>query len=118
MATAQEKRKAIGILQSISWDLQQLELSLRLKGEFDAAEKIWGANQRLATEIDVIIGQVIEQWSEEVPAITADLAKAESDVRDSIASIKQDFKNAQLIVEVVGLVDDVVKLALKLATAV
>ncbi len=118
MATPQEKRKAIGILQSISWDLQQVELSLRLKGQFDAAEKIWAANQRLATEIDVLIGQVIEQWSEEVPAITADLAKAESNVTDCTASIKQDFKNAQLIVRAVGLVDDLVELARKLAVVV
>src|SRR6266516_1398354 len=106
MATDQEKIAAITAMQSAYWDAQQLELTLRFKAKTAEAEDVWAKNQRLGTEIDILIGEAIDQWANDAATVATNIKAATDDLEKRVQQIKADIDLAQNIVEAVGLIDD------------
>jgi hypothetical protein len=92
---------------------QLAELALRFQKKTDEAEKIWEENARLSTEIDILLGQMMEEWLGSADQAIKKLTAASTNLEAAVADIKKQINVAQNVVKVIGLLDDVVGIAKK-----
>jgi hypothetical protein len=111
-----DKEKLLESLMGTHRQGQVAELRLRFQEEPDEAEKIWAANIRLSTEIDILLGRIMEDWLGSAARATADLRKANANLKAAIDDIQKQIKVAQNVVKVVGLLDEAVAIARKALT--
>ena len=108
-----DKEKDLESLMAARRQGQLAELSLRFQGKPDEADKIWASNARLSTEIDILIGRMMEEWLGAADRATKDLAAANAKLEAAVADIKKQIEVAQKVVEVLGLLDDALAIAKK-----
>jgi predicted transcriptional regulator len=110
-----EKEKVLESLMSAHSQGQLTEVSLRLQGKPDEADKLKPGNTRLSGEIDNLIGKMMDEWlgdaDRNMKALTAANAKLEA----AVAEIKKQINVAQNVVKIIGLLDDAVAIAKKVA---
>ena len=97
---------------------QLAELSLRFQNKPDDANKIWEGNTRLSTEIDILIGRMMDEWAGRADTAITGLAAANAKLEAAVGDIKKRIKIAQNVVTVVGVLDDAVAIARKVLAAV
>lgn len=115
---ATEKEKVLEGLMAARRQGQLAELSLRLQDKTDEAEKIWESTARLSTEIDIMLGKIMEDWLGRADPLLKGLNAATAKLESAVGAIKKDVKTAQNVVKVVGLLDDAVTIAKKAFMAV
>ena len=108
-----DKEKVLESLMAAHRQGQITEVSLRLQGKPDEAEKIWQGNSRLSTEIDILIGQMMDEWLGDADRAIKGLADANTKLEAAAAEIKKQINIAQNVVKVIGLLDDAVAIAKK-----
>jgi hypothetical protein len=92
---------------------QIAEINLRLQGKPDEADKVWQENTRLAAEIDILIGQMMDEWLGNAERAIKGLAKINTKLEAAVAEIKKQMNVAQNVVKIIGLLDDAVAIAKK-----
>jgi hypothetical protein len=110
---ATEKEKVLEGLMAARRQGQLAELSLRFKDKTEEAEKIWESTARLSTEIDIMLGKIMEEWRGRSEPVLKGLSAATAKLETAVGGIKKDIKTAQNVVKVVGLLDDAVAIAKK-----
>ena len=112
-----EKEKVLESLMSTHRQGQISEVSLRLQGKPDEADKIKPGNTRLSTEIDTLIGQMMDEWLGDADRTIKDLTALNGKLEAAVAKIKKQINIAQNVVKVLGLLDEAVAIAKKVAAA-
>ena len=112
-----EKEKVVDSLMAARRQGQITEITLRFQGRTDEAEKVWQGNRRLSTEIDILIGQMMDEWLSKAEQAIKGLAEANSKLETAVAEIKKQINIAENVVKVLGLLDDAVAIAKKVAAA-
>jgi len=110
-----QKEKVIDSLMAEHRQGQIAEINLRLQGKPDEAEKVWQNNSRLAAEIDILIGQLMDEWLGNAERAIKGLAKISAKLEAAVAEIKKQINIAQNVVKIIGLLDDAVAIAKKVA---
>ena len=110
-----KKEKVIESLMAEHRQGQIAEINLRLQGKPDEAEKVWQNNSRLAAEIDILIGQLMDEWLGNAERAIKGLAKISAKLETAVAEIKKQINIAQNVVKIIGLLDDAVAIAKKVA---
>ena len=108
-----QKEKVIESLMGEHRQGQIAEINLRLQGETDEAEKVWQKNARLSAEIDILIGQMMDEWLGNAGRAIKGLAKINTNIEAAVADIKKKINVAQNVVKIIGLLDDAVAIAKK-----
>ncbi len=108
-----DKEKVLESLMAARRQGQLAELTLRFQGRPAEAENIREGNARLSTEIDILIGRMMEDWLGAADRATKDLATANARLEAAVADIKKQIEVAQNVVEVLGLLDDALAIAKK-----
>ena len=79
---------------------QQLaEVSLRLQGKPDQAEKLRPGNTRLSTEVDTLIGQMMDEWLGNAGPTLRYLTAVNGKLAAAVADIKKQINIAQNVVK-------------------
>jgi len=110
-----QKEKVIESLMAEHRQGQIAEINLRLQGKPDEADKVWQENTRLSAEIDILIGQVMDEWLGNAERAMKGLAKINTKLEAAVAEIKKQIHVAQNVVKIIGLLDDAVAIAKKVA---
>jgi hypothetical protein len=110
-----EKEKVLESLMGTHRQGQISEVSLRLQGKPDEADKIKPGNTRLSGEIDILIGQMMDEWLGDAERAIKGLAKVNAKLEAAVAEIKKQINTAQNVVKVLGLLDEAVAIAKKVA---
>jgi hypothetical protein len=113
-----DKEKVLESLMAARRQGQLAELSLRFQNKPDDANKIWEGNARLSTEIDILIGRMMDEWTGRADTAIKGLTAANTKLEAAVADIKKQIKIAQNVVKVVGFLDDAVAIAKKVLAAV
>jgi hypothetical protein len=108
-----QKEKVIESLMAEHRQGQLTEVSLRLQGKPDEADKVWQDNTRLSAEIDILIGRMMDEWLGDAERTIKGLAKANTKLEAAVAEIKKQINVAQNVVKIIGLLDDAVAIAKK-----
>lgn len=108
-----QKEKVIESLMAEHRQGQIAEINLRLQAKTDEAEKIWQSNSRLSAEIDILIGQMMDEWIGNAERAIKGLAKISAKLEAAVAEIKKQIHVAQNVVKIIGLLDDAVAIAKK-----
>jgi hypothetical protein len=108
-----EKEKALESLTTAHRQGQLAEVSLRLQGKPDEADKIKPGNTRLSGEIDILIGQMMDEWLGDADRTMKDLTAVNAKLEAAVAEIKKQINIAQNVVKIIGLLDDAVAIAKK-----
>jgi len=108
-----EKEKVLESLMAAHRQGQLAEVSLRLQGKPDEADKIKPGNTRLSTEIDILIGQMMDEWLGDADRAIKGLVKVNTKLEAAVAAIKKQIDIAQNVVKIIGLLDDAVAIAKK-----
>ena len=110
-----QKEKVMESLMAAQRQGQITEINLRLQGKADEAEKVWQSNNRLSAEIDILIGQMMDEWLGNAERAIKGLAKINDKLETAVAEIKKQINVAQNVVKIIGLLDDAVAIAKKVA---
>ena len=108
-----EKEKVLESMTAAHRQGQLAEVSLRLQGKPDEADKIKPGNKRLSGEIDTLIGQMMDKWLGDADSTMKDLTAVNADLGAAIAEIKKQIDIAKNVVKVLGLLDEAVAIAKK-----
>ena len=108
-----DKEKVLESLMAEHRRGQITEINLRLQGKPDEAEKVWQENARLSAEIDILIGQMMDEWLGNAERAIKGLAKINTKLEAAVAEIKKQMNVAQNVVKIIGLLDDAVAIAKK-----
>ena len=108
-----EKETLLEALMAARRQGQLAELSLRFQGKPDEANRIREGSARLSTEIDILIGRMMEEWLGAAKRATKDIGAVQATLEAAVADIKEQIKVAQTVVKVIGLLDDAVAIAKK-----
>jgi hypothetical protein len=108
-----DKEKVLESLMAEHRQGQIAEINLRLQGKPDEAEKVWQENSRLSAEIDILIGQMIDEWLGNAERTIKKLTAANAKLETAVAEIKKEINVAQNVVKIIGLLDDAVAIAKK-----
>lgn len=108
-----QKEKFLESLMDANRQGQITEINLRFQGKTDEAEKVWQENRRLSGEIDILIGQMMDEWLGDAERAIRDLARINTKVEAAVAKIKKQIDVAQNVVKIIGLLDDAVAIAKK-----
>ena len=108
-----DKEKVLESLMAAHRQGQVTEINLRLQGKPDEAEKVWQENARLSAEIDILIGQMMDEWLGNAERAIKGLAKINTTLEAAVAEIKKQINVAQNVVKIIGLLDDAVAIAKK-----
>jgi len=108
-----EKEKVLESLTAAHRQGQLAEVSLRLQGKPDEADKIKPGNTRLSGEIDILIGQMMDEWLGDADRTMKDLTAVNAKLEAAVAEIKKQINIAQNVVKIIGLLDDTVAIAKK-----
>ena len=110
-----DKEKVLESMMAAHRQGQLAEVSLRLQGKPDQAEKLRPGNTRLSTEVDILIGQMMDEWLGNSERAIKGLAKITTKLEAAVAEIKKQINVAQNVVKIIGLLDDAVAIAKKVA---
>jgi len=110
-----DKEKVLESMMAAHRQGQLAEVSLRLQGKPDEADKIKPANTRLSTEVDILIGQMMDEWLGDADRTMKDLMAVNAKLEAAVAKIKKQINIAQNVVKVLGLLDEAVAIAKKAA---
>jgi predicted transcriptional regulator len=110
-----DKEKVLESLMAAHRQGQITEINLRLQEKPDEAEKVWQENSRLSAEIDILIGQMMDEWLGDAERAIKGLAKINTKLEAAVAEIKKQINVAQNVVKIIGLLDDAVAIAKKVA---
>ena len=113
-----EKEKVVESLMTARRQGQLAELSLRFQNKPEEAENIWERNVRLSTEIDILIGRLMEEWIGHADQAIKGLTVANTKLEAAVADIKKQIDVAQNVINVVGFLDDAVAIAKKVMAVV
>lgn len=108
-----QKEKFVQSLVGVNRQGQIAEINLRFQGKTDEAEKVWQKSARLSTEIDILIGQMMDEWLGNAESAIKGLAKINAKLEGAVAEIKKQINVAQNVVKVIGLLDDALAIAKK-----
>ena len=108
-----QKEKFIESLMGEHRQGQITEINLRLQGKPDEADKVWRENIRLSAEIDILNGQMMDEWLGNAERAIKGLAKVNTKLEVAVAEIKKQINVAQNVVKIIGLLDDAVAIAKK-----
>jgi len=95
-----------------------LEITLRFKGEKEEANQVKESNSKLQSQIDKLLGMIIDDWSTQGAQITDEIKGLNTKLQRKIASIRNNVNRAQNIVKAVGLIDNAVALAANVAKVI
>jgi hypothetical protein len=104
----ESKWKVILNGQSIHQNGQILEFEYRLSGKNDEADKIWQENRRLSAELDILIGQAIDDWLEDAGNTLKRVEKASSLLQSAIDEIETAVNRTETIIKAVGYFDNAI----------
>jgi hypothetical protein len=110
-----EKEKVVESLMAAHRQGQLTEVSLRFQGKPDEADKVWQDNTRLSAEIDILIGRMMDEWLGDAESAIKGLAKANTKLEAAVDEIKKQINVAQNVVKIIGLLDDAIAIAKKVA---
>jgi len=110
---ATDKEKVLESLMAARRQGQLAELSLRLQDKTEQAETVWESTARLSTEIDIMLGKIMEEWRGRADPILKGLTAATAKLETAVSGIKKSVQTAQNVIKVVGLLDDAVAIAKK-----
>ena len=109
-----EKNRVIATLQRLHQAAQKLEVQLRVKHPQEDADRLWESNQRLATEIDALIGRALDDWGRGAANAISGLNRAADGFKSATDDIKHKIEVAKKIVRAASYIDDAVEIAKKL----
>ena len=92
-----------------------LEMELRFSGKHAEADQARQRARDLQTQIDRLLGAVIDEWTEAASVNASEIDQANADVETTIAAVRQRTETAQDITRAIGLIDDVVAMAARIA---
>jgi hypothetical protein len=113
-----QKEKVVESLMAARRQGQIAEIKLRFQGKSDEAEKVWQINRRLSTEIDILIGQMMDAWLDDAERAIGRLLNVNANLEGAIAQIENQINVAQNVVKIIGLLDDTVAIAKKVVAGV
>ncbi len=87
-----------------------LEFDLQLDGDFDSAYELGRKIKKLEKKIRKLRGQMLDDWSAEVPQMREDLQKMSNDIADAIEDIQDDINRTRQLTAAITYLDDVVHL--------
>jgi hypothetical protein len=108
-----QKEKVVESLMAEHRQGQIAEINLRLQGKPDDAEKVWQENARLSAEIDILIGQMMDEWLSNAERVIKGLEKINTKLEAAVAEIKKQINVAKNVMKIIGLLDDAVAIAKK-----
>ena len=108
-----DKEKLLESMMAAHRKGQLAEVSLRLQGKPDQAEKLRPGNTRLSTEVDILIGQMMDDWLGSAGPTLKDLTAVNGKLAAAVAEIKKHINVAQNVVKALGLLDEAVAIAKK-----
>jgi Skp family chaperone for outer membrane proteins len=108
-----EKQTLLESLMDARRSGQIAEVSLRLQQKESDADKIRDANERLASEIDTLQGQLMQDWLAKASTVIADLGKRTDALDEAVDRIKKKVKVAENVTKAIGFLDDAVVIAKK-----
>jgi hypothetical protein len=113
-----EKEKFLESLMAEHRQGQIAEINLRLQGKPDEAEKVWQENARLSAEIDILIGQMMDEWLGNAERAIKSLEKINTKLEAAVDEIKKQINVAKNVVKIIGLLDDAVAIAKKVVKGI
>jgi hypothetical protein len=108
-----DKEKVLESMMAAHRQGQLAEVSLRLQGKPDQAEKLRPGNTRLSTEVDILIGQMMDEWLGNAGPTMKDPTAVNGKLAAAVADIKKQINIAQNVVKALGLLDEAVAVAKK-----
>jgi hypothetical protein len=112
-----EKEHVLESLMAARRQGQLAELSLRFQDKPEEANRIREGTTRLSTEIDILIGRMMDEWTGRADTAIKRLTAANGKLETAVGDIKNRIKIAQNVVKVIGFLDDAVAIAKKAAAA-
>ncbi|GEM_PF-2889628 len=112
-----EKLRVIAVLQRLHQNGQKLEMELRVKHPEEDADRVWEANQRLALEIDSLLGRAMDDWGMAASTAQRQLEGATESFKSAVADIKKKMNVVRKIIDASRYLDDAVKVARKVLDA-
>jgi hypothetical protein len=108
---ADDKEKLVESLTEARRSGQKLEVTLRLQGKPDDADKVQKKNKALSDQIDVLIGKLMDDWVATADPLVSRVRKGSAQVQAAINDIKQKVDVAQNVVKALGALDDAIAVA-------
>lgn len=87
------------------------KLTCEAQGRNEDAAKFDKRISRLQLEIDLLIEDLLKDWTGSASKLKDSLDAANAGLRNAIADIEQSVKTAQNIVKAIGYIDDVLAIA-------
>ena len=95
-----------------------LEITLKFKGDAEKANEVAVSTAELSKQIDILLAQIIEEWLAEGAEIVGEITQVNARLQRSITEITKGVQTAQNVVKAIGLIDDAIAIASRLAAAV
>ena len=106
----ESNRRVLRTLLRIYDQTVDLEFDLQLDGDVDTAEELAKKIKKLEKRIRKLRGQMMDDWSAQVPTLREDLQKMSRDIADAIEDIQDDINKVEQVASVLTCLDDVINL--------
>jgi hypothetical protein len=113
-----DKEQLLEALMNARRQGQLAEISLRVQNKTAEAETLRERNARLSTEIDTLLGRMMDEWLGSAAQTIQGLTAANAQLEAAVAGIKKQIAVAQNVVKAVGLLDDALAIAKKVFAAI
>ena len=110
-----EKQEIIQQLLASKTKSYQAEVKLLLKRMPEEANEVKTHGKELSRKIDRLIAQTMSEWMADSAIVINNVKSANIKIQRSINDIRNDVNIAKNVVKIVGLIDDIVKIAAAIA---
>jgi len=119
MAVSRDQKEEIldGLLEA-QRKAQKLSLRLRFAGKDEEARRIDRRERKLAKQIQRLTAAAMREWRTGASAPLDELRRRNSAIQAAIRDVKKNVRTTERAAKAVGLLDDVLEVALDLSKAV
>ncbi len=109
MSMKNNRRVLTGLL-AIQNRAVDLEFQLKVEGKEDEATQLGEAIDELEIIIRTLRGKILDNWTDQIPNLRADLMVMNGEVQIAMDDIEDDVQTAERVVELFGKLDKAIKL--------
>ena len=91
--------------------LQSLVLIFNLREDEEKSSQVQGKLDELSEQIDILIVEAMQDWLADAKTVIEDISTANSNMRKAITNIRNDKKEADSFIKVIGFIDDILLIA-------
>lgn len=91
--------------------LQSLVLIFNLREDEEKSSQVQGKLDELSEQIDILIVEAMQDWLADAKTVIEDISTANSNMRKAITNIRNDKKEADNFIKVIGFIDDILLIA-------